>query len=292
MLFMPRPGGTYGSVDMGCCATLVGCSMSIKKFNRPVTMPKSNQINRWEDPDSIRWYSTPLGDLRSVTSYLKALNKPALINWAARTTAEFFKDKLEDIKGGILDIEEMDINEIVFAAKQYHKEKLGTAGQRGTNVHHAIDDYYKTGKRPEEDGETKILFESFLGWEKDYNVIAKANEMTVYTDNYAGTLDLICDIDYCPESSEGTHGVYVNDFKTGKAIYPEAGLQVAAYLYAYRKMRPAFRVDGAMITRLFSGGHEVKVYTNFQCALLFEAFECLVRHVNIMEKFNKRGAND
>lgn len=257
-------------------------------------------IQAWKDPDEMRWYETPLGTLKSVTSYLKVLNKPALVNWAASTTAEYIRDKLSDIKAGLLDLANMDVTEIVAAARNHHKEKFEQAGQRGTNIHHAIDTYVKTGVIPTLDTEapeTVELFDSYIKWTKDLQVKPIESELTVYSKyDYAGTLDQVIWVQNAKVFGRGKQ-LWINDFKTGKAIYDEAGLQVAAYFYAFLEINPKYRrrLKGAMITRLYPGGYELKLFNKAQCEDLFSMFLCIVSYVTKMEKYKnqygKRGDN-
>ena len=252
-------------------------------------MENNQFIIRWTSPDEIRFYETPLGTLRSVTSYLKVLAKPALINWAANTTAEYIKDKLIEIKEGQLDIEAMDINEIVRAAKQHHKEKLEAGGKRGTDIHYAINEYWATGIIPDEtikeNEETAILFQSFLKWQKECQIMPISHEQTVYSKHgYAGTLDLFAEVNKYPQCSEASWplGSYIIDYKTGKAIYDEAKLQVAAYLYALQERGPLINCKGIMIVRFYPGNYEIKVYDRQTCRRLFTAFLHLVKYVNTL----------
>jgi len=246
-------------------------------------------INHWTSPDEIRFYKTPLGTLRSVTSYLKVLAKPALITWAANTTAEYVKDKLIDIKEGRLDIGAMDIKEIVRAAKQHHKEKFEAGGKRGTDIHHAINEYWATGIMPDEtikeNKETTILFQSFLKWQKDCQIMPISYEQTVYSKHgYAGTLDLFAEVNECPQHIEMPWplGAYVIDYKTGKAIYGEAKMQATAYLYALQEREPPVKCKGIMIVRFYPGDYEIEVYGRHICRHLFTAFLHLVGYVNTL----------
>ena len=63
---------------------------------------------------------------------------------------------------------------------------------------------------------------------KEYEPTWEASELTVYnkTHKYAGTLDFIADI---PALGEG---LTLCDIKTGKGVYPEVALQLAAYRFA------------------------------------------------------------
>jgi len=101
------------------------------------------------------------------------------------------------------------------------------AGEEGTRVHIAIDDLLHGAKlniTDMNDREKKCLM-SFVDFLDEYKPkILKAEHMIVnHKHKYAGTLDLVCNID-------GQD--YVVDYKTSKSVYDSHKLQVAAYLHA------------------------------------------------------------
>ena len=235
-------------------------------------------INRWTDPDDIRFYDTPIGMLVSSTSVLKVLHKPALPAWSARLSAEFLGKRLLDLKEGRVLLSEdnyrEEIDALVKEAKGQHALTLAQRGERGTNIHHAIYEYFTERKRPEEDGsDTPLLFKSFLSWWADYRPDGGICEETVWSKKgYAGTLDMVA------EFGGEVDGFWINDFKSGKAIYDEAIMQVASYLYAWEE-RGGTRAQGAIVTRLHTTGYEVKVYTRAECREAFKRFKYLLAYV-------------
>lgn len=71
---------------------------------------------------------------------------------------------------------------------------------------------------------TRPYMASFLAWVRDFRPRFVATEATVYnrTAGYAGTLDAI--VRRCFDQE-----LVIVDYKTGREIYPEVGLQLAAY---------------------------------------------------------------
>jgi hypothetical protein len=71
---------------------------------------------------------------------------------------------------------------------------------------------------------------SFVSWVDDFHPEFLAAEATVFnrTQAYAGTLDAICRI----HLADGSSMVVLIDYKSGKAIYSEVALQLAAYARA------------------------------------------------------------
>jgi hypothetical protein len=102
---------------------------------------------------------------------------------------------------------------------------------RGEIVHDWIDRRIKSGGIEPQDSEindadwrVKATWEAFKAVERKYGIKWLHSEVTVWSDRgYAGTLDFMAEID----------GVIVlGDSKTGKSLYPEMGLQLAALHYA------------------------------------------------------------
>lgn len=110
------------------------------------------------------------------------------------------------------------------------------AGDKGSKVHSAIVDVIlgkeiridtqyknpKTGVMEELTLEECDCILSFVKWKKETNPKSIIWEMTTFNDedNYAGTIDYICEID---------GELWIIDFKTSKSVWTEYELQVNAY---------------------------------------------------------------
>lgn len=131
-------------------------------------------------------------------------------------------------------------------------EQMGAAGDRGTKVHAAVsllidgeevshDTRFIVDGTDEPQELTRQEWEavlSFVDWWQYADVKhVYFREKTVWTDRYAGTLDLLC---YCenpqkpPRARElaAQPGINLIDFKTSKDIYPSHLAQIAAYAAA------------------------------------------------------------
>ena len=109
-----------------------------------------------------------------------------------------------------------------------HKRTKDAAADAGTEAHKAIERHI-LGEPIGDLGElAQASFENFLEFEKQLEPRWEASELTVFnpTAKYAGTLDFIAEI---PALGEG---LTLGDIKTGKGVYPEAALQLAAYRFA------------------------------------------------------------
>lgn len=176
----------------------------------------------------------------SVTQALSIINKPALINWAARMAVEFIADQLE--AGQAYD--EVQLLTIFDEAKSAHYKKKVSAGNVGTFVHNWVEDYIN-GKNPATpvNPGIKAAIERFLAWQKEHKVKFLVAEQQVYSKkyNYTGTLDFICEID---------GKMYIGDLKTSSGIYPEMMIQTAAYRYAREEEYPEEKYAGQVIVKV------------------------------------------
>jgi len=111
-----------------------------------------------------------------------------------------------------------------------------SAGDIGTQVHQYIEDFFtaKLSRKARAPGvagldiEVKRAVQFFAAWAKRNEVRPIAMERAVFSREhfYTGQLDLILEVG-------GETGVW--DAKTGKGVYPEVMLQMAAYRQAYNE---------------------------------------------------------
>lgn len=171
----------------------------------------------------------------SVTTIIGALDKPALVPWAANMTAE---EAVRVAKRLPTMVEEDGPEETArwLAAARFRRPKgqKRSAAELGTAVHDAIERFALTGERPAVDEDVVPFIDQFTRWAQVAQPAYEAAEMTVYDTRfgYAGTLDAIA----CVSGRR-----LIVDYKTtvkpdapGKTQgpYPEVALQLAAYRYA------------------------------------------------------------
>lgn len=173
-----------------------------------------------------RHYKHPISAsvVPSITNVIGMKDKPALVGWAAREVATFAAENL-DVLGKLERQERIDL------AKGSPYRSSHNAADRGTEVHGWIETYIKktmSGRKPgrpegyEKSSITaKNMWTQFGAFVKKYDPEWVASEFTVWSDTYeyAGTGDFIAKI-------KGSY-VWV-DAKTGKGVYPEVGMQIAA----------------------------------------------------------------
>lgn len=161
-----------------------------------------------------RHYAHPVTGnlLPSVTNVIGVINKPALVGWAAKEVAQ----KAWELRRSLAEMGEADALQVLKGAPY---RKSGRAAERGTTIH-AYLEARLNGLEPQViDGEAKRFQAGADAWLAEWQPEMVATELTVFGDQYAGTGDLWCRRD---------GRMCIVDFKTSKAIYSEAALQIAA----------------------------------------------------------------
>lgn len=176
-----------------------------------------------------------------VTGILGILDKPALIPWAVNCCVDYIggnpaKGILPKlIPGHALD--ELAIKNLMAEAKLAHRVIVDHAGDIGTMVHKFAEDWIK-GRNPALPVHPQVRngCMAFIAWVRAHRVRFLHAERKIFSRRwrYAGTLDGEAFVD---------DKLAIVDFKTGKAIYPEARFQTAAYEAARREE------DGLSYTR-------------------------------------------
>lgn len=155
----------------------------------------------------------------SVTTIINGgVPKPALTNWAAKTVAEFAFDQL-----GTWNLMERD--EAVDWLKRSPYRTSSKAAAQGSDIHAWAEAHVLGQPVPDPPLLQKPYCEGFLRWIEEFEPTFEMTEATVYSRRfrYAGTLDAIATID-------GER--WLLDYKTGKGVYGEVAMQLAAYRHA------------------------------------------------------------
>lgn len=76
-------------------------------------------------------------EIKSVTTALKIINKPMLVNWAANMAVDHIKDAIEVGKS----YDEVELVTIFKTARNAHYHKKESAADIGTLLHGWIEDY-------------------------------------------------------------------------------------------------------------------------------------------------------
>lgn len=146
------------------------------------------------------------------------LAKPALINWAANTTAAYAVDNWDELGA-------LSVSERLERLKKSRYEDLDKAARRGTEVHRLAEQLVQ-GLEVDVPEELAGHVEAYVRFLDDFEPEPILVETTVASRKwrYAGTLDLVAKID---------GKVWILDVKTTRSgIFPDNALQIALYRHA------------------------------------------------------------
>ena len=200
-----------------------------------------------------RWYVWHKRRYWSVTTIISGgLPKPVLVNWAKKVTAEAAVANLDVLAQLAADSPEGAIDWLKRAPDRT-RDKAGNIG----SLVHAASEAYVLGRPYPEWGEAQAPYmASFLAWLHDFTPEFVAVEAPCFSikHRYAGTLDAIAVIN-------GKR--YLLDYKSGKGVYPEVGLQLAAYRFSESFIglpdgteEPTPKVDECAVVHLRPEGYE------------------------------------
>lgn len=171
-----------------------------------------------------------VGPLKSVTGILGIISKPALIPWAAKEAANYFKTEL--LRLGKVALTPDALEQIAKDAAGAHRRKSKDAADLGTKCH-AIFQAIIQGKEPEEIPEELVEpAKDFKRWRIDSDIELVSLEIAVASVfyKYGGRLDAV-------GYSEKRGGWGIVDFKTSKSLKygNEYSFQVGGYSHAFQE---------------------------------------------------------
>lgn len=166
--------------------------------------------------------------LPGVTTVLDALRKRGIEEWAGNVTAEAAVNRWDELAG-------LSVTDRLSTLRRARWEIRDTAALNGTRIHDLAWDLV-TGAEvdvPEEYVGSVTAVARFMD---RWHVEPVARERPVWHPDHgwAGTFDLLAGMG---------DTLWLLDWKTGRAIYPEAALQLAAYAHAASMLRE----DGAEV---------------------------------------------
>lgn len=206
------------------------------------------------DTKSGRFYEINGQRLPSVTSILQAINKPALIQWAAKEERLMTIEAAADLYEDIHSTPKMSRPTYVatldarIGKTKAHQKLSAKAQEIGSQTHSLIEWNLrrllgqKVGPEPKIEDKAMWAFMSWQDWAKRVSLKPLLIEQTIFslTHGYAGTMDLFAEV-------EGVRTLI--DWVTGKAVYGEKHLQVAAYEMALAEMGHD-KAEAGLILRL------------------------------------------
>jgi PD-(D/E)XK nuclease superfamily len=176
-----------------------------------------------------RYYTIDGRKFPSVTTILNVLNKPQLVNWAARITRDFIKQELFAFRRAD-SFKDLDLDILLEKSAKEHDRVRTAAADHGIAVHSSIASYVAAKSNVAYNDPAVFAFSE---WEESSQFVSIASERLVFSHEhgFAGTADLI-----------GTLNgrLALLDIKTGRGVYPEYKLQLAAYAIAWGEMSGHF----------------------------------------------------
>ena len=161
-----------------------------------------------------------------VTSILKILDKPALVQWAANCAVQYITRGFMEKREAGDELETTAFLSLCQEAKTAHRRISREATNVGSLVHQFAERVLVDRRAPlPSDPQAAKGAEAFLSWFHAHNIEPVYVERMILSRTwyYAGTVDFVGKIDgeFC-----------VLDFKTSSGLYLEMILQLAAYAVA------------------------------------------------------------
>lgn len=193
------------------------------KYNPPINLRFDEQEHLYYDADTNEL-------LTGTTTILKVKDKPALIQWASNSCAEYFKEHFTEIT-------KENFEEHFKQAKVAYRKISNKAKDTGSDAHKFIEDWLKDKLDRQIDAEIAELAQNlpfsgdieaqncikcFCDFYNAYKPIFRASEMMIGSakHKFAGTLDFLAEIN---------GELVLGDFKTSTGIFPDYHLQLAGY---------------------------------------------------------------
>lgn len=168
---------------------------------------------------AYHWYTYNGTKLAGVTTVLgKAMPKPALVGWAARSVAEFVADNPLEVEA----LRSASRDKMVAELKETPYRERDAAANRGTEIHGYAEQLVK-GEEVTVPPELAGYVDSYIRFLDEWKPRPVLVEATVANLQwgYAGQLDLAADL---PNGERA-----LLDLKSGRGIYPDHAPQVGAY---------------------------------------------------------------
>jgi hypothetical protein len=213
-------------------------------YTAPIRRQEHGKGHRYVDAhgEKVPGVTTILGD---------GVPKPALINWAARTTAEYAVDHWEDLStlGPAARLKEL--NGARFADRD-------AAARRGTEVH-GLAERLVAGAEVEVPEPLAGHVEAYVDFLDRFQISPVLIERVVVSHRFgwAGTLDLIADF-------PTLHKRLLCDVKTNRTgVWGETAWQLAGYRYADAYVdddgneQPMIEVDGCAVIHVRGDGADL-----------------------------------
>lgn len=218
-----------------------------------------------------------------VTTVLKVIDKPALIQWASNTACQNIKEYLmANAINKPLTAEE--IEKACLEGKNIYKKKASEAADLGGRVHRAIDNIIHGGT-PDLTEDIKPGVEGFLSWMDSHKLKIELGDTKLGSKlfGYGGSLDFV--------AFDGDEAI-IFDVKTTKkrrdrdhGAYDEYAYQLAAYCQAFQETY-GVRAKEAYVLWINKEKAEFKAVKVGNLSLSLEGFLAALKLYQV-QKFDK-----
>lgn len=177
------------------------------------------------------YYNKKGVEIPSVTTILKLLNKPELVDWA--NYMGFLRKNTKELTAKAA---------LIGTLTHYILERYG---KRKIINFKVLDDYDIDVTKP-----VNKAIKGFVKWRNDYAPRIEICEIRLNNGKFGGTVDNVCDIDGFK---------YIVDYKTSKSVYPSMYIQLAAYNLLLRDVKN-MKIDYVAILVLNKNKVDYKFY--------------------------------
>lgn len=246
-----------------------------KLYNGEVTLDFNKKTHKYIITDGGKTFQVP-----SVTTVLKVLDKPALVQWAANSAIEYLREHINPGYG----YDKIELEGIYQEARFNFRKISKKATDVGTLAHEWVENFLKSGKAlPKPANEQAYnCCQAAANWLMLNDVSPIEVETKIYSRKYkyAGTFDL--------GLAQVKGELSIVDWKSSKAVYPEYRLQLAAYAQAYEE-ESGKKIHNRYIIRLGKddGEFEEVCYTAKEQKKDFAAFAGAIKIQNRLAELEK-----
>lgn len=242
------------------------------------------ELSRVDGGKAGRYYIIPDGrQARSVTRIMDCMDKPNVDRWKVSVERTAVIEAAADLYielHGAERMERMVYREALrgrLGLNKEHERRSAKAAETGSEVHDLVAWNLRREMGIEQSEHPPVLspagqpcFAAFEQWRAEQSLKVIAVEQMVFHPEalFAGTLDTVLEH---PEA-----GLGIGDWKTSNALYPEMGLQVAAYAKAVDLMGRG-PVQWGLVVRLpkvgvFNPATHSRFYFKSELDALYEEF--------------------
>jgi hypothetical protein len=199
-----------------------------------------------------------------------------LVNWATRLTRDYIKEELFAFRSAD-SLKDLNVDDLLAKSAVEHDRVKNAAADYGSDIHSRIAACVRNECRNITLDDDPVVT-AFSAWQHSVQFVLIASEKFVFSleHGFAGTTDLIGTV------RKGTLALL--DVKSGRAVYPEYKLQLAAYAVAYGEMSGHF--PEVCLNLHVGSDFTITEANSFSAAELFPLFQTFLAAKRLFEWFS------